>query len=347
MNLKPLNIHWRGNGPQTYYPMGNCDGFSKVTVEAEDLRVNQLPWEYQKEFEFTEPGEYKLEAANKDTFLYEPIVKLDVGKHLYNDYTEILYPLVNPGNTNMSSKPNEIVETYEKIIDIEERKNQDKDALGFKKVRIVMRPDRRLPVFWNQAYKEKKRKTKELTSTEFICAMPFPGHYTDAYGNDGPYYDCNSYYNGFEVTYDIAIPITHINKIKIHEYRKDLIPIMIAGRGEVVIMVSWEWQEWLNKDPEWIIRAIFVGDDEGLTQTINTTGWAVTRLSSWVGLDREIRLAGMGEKTLACTTSSVSKGTSQIFELRIDHDVFSMNLGSPLDPIIPGTIDEMLGLTGE
>lgn len=319
-------------------------GFSRVTVDADDYRVNQLPWEYHKKFTLEDPGEHTLEATNKDTFLYEPIVNVDVGKHLYNGTIELLYPLVNPGNDDMASYPEKFQDVYERILTIDELFGQvDKDALGYKQVRIILRRDLRVPIHYMEAYKENKRSKIQLTSTEIHINRVFPGSYTDAYGNDGLIKGCDAYYSGFEMTSDVEIPITKINKIPVKEYRKELIPVIVAGKGEVVIMVTWEWKEWTNVDPEWIIRAVFVGNDEGMVETINTAGWAVTRKQSWIGLDREIRLAGMGDKTLACTTSSVDKGTSQVFELRIDHDAFTMDLGSIIDPIVPGSIDEMLG----
>lgn len=343
MSLRPLNVHWKGEGPQTYYPMGNCVGFSKVTVDADEYRVNQLPWEYRKKFTLTEEGEYTLRADNDNTFLFEPVVQVDVGKHLYDELQVILYPKVNPGNDNMASFPDEIQQNYEVVVDINKIKEEkDKDALGFKKVRIMMQPDQRIPIHYNQAYIEKKRRKVKLFSTELIQAHAFEGSYTDAYGNNGIITPCPAYYNGFEITSDLEIPITHINKIPADRYRQELIPTLTLLRGEVAILIAWEWRTPL-RDPEWIIRAVFVGEDEGYAEILNVLGWAVTKAPRGHKLDREIRLAGMGDKTLACTTSSVDKGMSQVFELRIDHDAFSIDLGSPLDPIIPGSIDEMLG----
>lgn len=343
MSLKPLTVHWKGEGPQTYYPTRGCIGFSKVTVEADEYRVNQLPWEYRKKFTLTEEGEYILKADNDNTFLYEPVVNVDVGKHIYDEYRLELYPKVNPNDSNMASFPTEVQEEYDIVVDIADKQKEDPKALGFKRVRIHMQPDQRVPVHYLKAYDLNKRMKKQITDTEIVWAHPFEGSYTDAYGNDGLINLCNSYYNGFKITTDVTIPITSINKVPIHDYHKDLLPIMTLYRGECAILITWEWKEWLNADPEWIVRAVFVGDEEGFVETIHTNGWAVTRAPYGHRMDREIRVAGMGDRTLACTTSSVDKGTSQVFELRLDHDAFEMNLGSPLDPIIPGSIDEMLG----
>lgn len=344
MSLRPLNVHWKGEGPQTYYPMRGCAGFSRVTVEADEYRKNQLPWEYRKKYTLTEQGEHILKADNDSTFLYEPVVTVDVGKHLYTDTVVIMYPLVNPGNDNIASIPTQIQTVWERTVDINEIiEKRDKDALGYRKIRIVVQPDQRVPVHYQQAYVERKRRKTQLLSTELVMARTFTGWYTDAVGGDGVFKGCDAYYNGFEITTDVEIPITTINKVSTKEYRKELIPTLTVTRGEVAILVCWEWKEILNLDPEWIIRAVFVGDDEGFFETLNVAGWAVTKRPRGHKLDREIRLGGMGEKTLACAVSSVDKGTSQVFELRIDHDVFTMELGSILDPIIPGSIDEMLG----
>ncbi len=324
MSLKPLTIHYNGAGEQTYYPRGNCVGFSRVTVESGDARVNQLPWVYRKDFFITEPGPTILKTEDSNTFLYEPVVTVDVSGHVREKEITLRYPLVNNGE---DGAPLKIDREWKVVIDKKDFEEEDSDAIGYSKITINVHPDYRVPVEYDGFWRRNRLLTRYLVDGEINVEHEFTGSYGSKDDPSGANI-CKKYYCGINETVQVMIEVTKINKTAPRLYRHDVFPIVVSP-GEVFVRFR---KEVKLHDPEWVIEAYFVDDDSEHGFTVESPLWLTSRLPKGHRMDREIRVAGSGEKTLVATTTGggddefgiMGRARGVKFTLRLDADVYDI-----------------------
>ena len=235
MSLRPLHIRYAGTERRSYYPRLGQRGFSYVTVERDTEGENQLfPWVWRKVFEFDMPGEYTLVAEPPSLMLYEPIVKLDIGRHLVDKELDIVFPEKDEEDEEMPVLEKEIELRAEEEEEEEEENPEEQgeeeeekpETLAYKSVRIRLSYNEEdFPVQW----KMKKTGIIEEVADENGFLLD------ETWKNENERLE---YYCGIGMTIRMRIRITAINGEPLERFNFSALGRIRLSPGETGVIVK-------------------------------------------------------------------------------------------------------------